>query len=395
MRVVVGVGGGIAAYKACELVSRLIQKGHQVRVVMTPKAAQFVAPLTFRALTGSPVGIASEDEPEGPLSHVRLAHWANAMIVAPATAELIARLAQGIASDLLSLVYLGFRGPVVVAPAMEAEMWTHPATQRNIARLRADGAVIVGPAEGRLASGAWGRGRLVEPEQLVEALEDATQVKDLAGVNIVVTAGATWEFFDPVRLLTNPSTGLMGALIARLAAQRGARVALVHGPSLTFSVRDDLQRYPVVSAEDMLARVDQLMAALPADVFIGAAAVSDFRPAHPLGQKAHKDEVELTWAVLPNPDIIQTMAERYRHRTLIVGFAAETDNVVESAKVKRERKGLHAVVANLVGRDRGFGAGAHQAWLVSEEGETPIPGNSKEATAAFLLDWVRDHVRCH
>jgi phosphopantothenoylcysteine decarboxylase/phosphopantothenate--cysteine ligase len=393
MHIVVGVSGGIAAYKACELVSRLVQDGHQVRVVMTSKAAQFVAPLTFRALTGHAVGMDSGDEPEGPLSHVRLAHWADAMIVAPATAELLARLAEGLADDLLSLVYLGCRGPVVMAPAMEAEMWAHPATQRHVARLTADGVVVVGPKSGRLASGHWGQGRMAEPDELIEALRDATSVKDLAGVKMVVTAGATWEFFDPVRLLTNPSTGLMGVLIAHFAARRGAEVSLVYGPSVSAKLRPDLRCYPVVSATDMLEAVERAVRSMPADVLVSAAAVSDFRPARPRSEKAHKDNVGLTWEMQRNPDIIRTMAQRYGDRMLMVGFAAETEDPVRSATIKRQEKGLHAVVANLVGQGRGFGDGAHEAWLIADNGEWSIPGASKEATATFLLDWIRDRLR--
>ena len=391
MRIIVGVSGGIAAYKSCELVSRLVQAHHEVRVVMTPQAAQFVAPLTFRALTGHPAAIAVNDEPEGPLSHITLAQWADALIVAPATASLLARFAAGTADDMLSLVYLSFKGPVLLAPAMEPNMWEHPRTQANLKVLISDGIRLVGPHAGRLASGRSGLGRMAEPEELVEALEDVLTPKDLGGISLVVTAGATWEHFDPVRLLTNPSTGRMGVLIANLAARRGARVSLVCGPRVTEPVHQAVERVDVVSALDMLEACQELMRT--GDVFVGAAAVSDFRPEKPLSQKAHKTELGLQWAMAPNPDIIRALSDQYRSRALMVGFAAETDNAPKHAEDKRRGKQLDAVVANLVGSDQGFGRGRYQSWMVTDQGVNEIPGNSKEDTARALLDWVAERIR--
>lgn len=390
MRVIVGVSGGIAAYKACELVSRLVKSGHEVRVVMTPAAAQFVAPLTFRALSGHPVASSTLDEPEGPISHVALSHWAEAMIVAPATAALLARLASGQAEDMVSLVYLGFRGPVLLAPAMEPEMWSHPRTQNNVQILQDDGVQFVGPHYGRMASGREGLGRMAEPAEIYEAMLDATAVQDLKGRTFVVTAGATWEFFDPVRLLTNPSTGLMGVAVANQAARRGARVLLAAGPTVTAPLHPRVERRPVTSAIDMLAAVDSAMG--DADALIGAAAVSDFRPVRRLLQKAHKDQLGLNWAMERNPDVIRAMAEKYGADKLIVGFAAETENAVEQAEAKRVKKGLDAVVANLVGEGQGFGAGHHQAWLVTDRGSWAFAGEDKGMTAAALLDWIRDRL---
>ncbi|NMP22401.1 bifunctional phosphopantothenoylcysteine decarboxylase/phosphopantothenate--cysteine ligase CoaBC [Sulfobacillus harzensis] len=387
MRIIVGVAGGIAAYKACEVVSRLVKAGHSVRVVMTPAAAQFVAPLTFRALSGHAVGIEAADEPAGPLSHVQLAHWAEALVIAPATASLMSRLAHGQTDDLLGLVYLGIRGPVVAAPAMEPEMWSHPRTQANASVLRADGVRLVGPAVGRMASGQEGLGRMAEPAEIVAALEDALTPKDLAGTTIVVTAGATWEHFDPVRVLTNPSTGLMGVLIANQAARRGADVRLVTGPAVPYAVDDRVRRETVVSAEEMQRAV--IAMAQDADVVVGAAAVSDFRPRERLGSKAHKDDVGLNWEMVRNPDIIQSIGERYQGQKVLVGFAAETEDVLAQAEAKRRKKHLDAVVANLVGVGRGFGAGEYGAWLVTAEGPREL-GGSKEHTAAALLDWIRE-----
>lgn len=385
MRVVVAVSGGIAAYKSCELVSQLVKADHEVRVVMTPAAAQFVAPLTFRALSGHAVGIHSDDEPEGPLSHVVLSHWAEVLIMAPASASLISRLAQGRAEDLASLVYLGFRGPVLMAPAMEAEMWSHPSTQRNVKVLREDGIHLVGPNEGRLASGLEGLGRMAEPWDILQALDEVRVPKDLDGLGILITAGPTWEHFDPVRVLTNPSTGLMGVTIANQAVGRGAQVVLVAGPGVSAPVDRRVVRENVVSAADMQDRVDAWTEKL--DVVVAAAAVSDFRPAERLTAKAHKDDVELQWTMVKNPDIIATVARRYAGTKLLIGFAAETENPVEQGEAKRVRKQLDAVVANRVGDRAGFGMGTYQAWLVTTDGAEPL-GESKAETAARLLDWI-------
>ncbi len=390
MRVIVGVSGGIAAYKACELVSRLVQAGEEVRVIMTPTATEFVSPLTFRALSGGAVAIGIEDEPEGPLSHITLSHWAQAMVVAPATASLLARLAQGTADNMLSLVYLGFRGPVLVAPAMEPDMWQHPRTEANVRILKEDGVIVVGPREGRLASGRTGVGRMADPHELVEALRDAVAVKDLAGVRMVVTAGATWEHFDPVRLLTNPSTGRMGVAIANQAARRGAAVVLVSGPRVNYPLHPAVQKRPVVSAVDMLEVVQD--AIVSAEVYIGAAAVSDFRPAHPVGTKVHKESLGREWEMEPNPDVIRTIADQHRGEKLMVGFAAETEDAPARAEAKRRQKGLDAVVANLVGGGRGFGEGPHDSWLSTDTGTRPL-GRDKDQAAALLLDWVAERIR--
>ena len=400
MRIIVGVSGGVAAYKACDLVSRLVQRNHEVRVLMTPNAADFVGPLSFRALTGQTVGIMTDDEPDGPLSHIRLAHWAQALVVAPATASLLARWAAGQASDLLSLVYLAFGGPVLVAPAMEPDMWAHPRTQANVETLKGDGVKVIGPDPGRLASGRVGLGRMVGPEELVDAVEHANVPPDLSGVTLVVTAGATFEYFDPVRLMTNPSTGFMGVTIANLACWRGARVILVEGPSVKAAkVHPDVERRPVESAQDMLSAVQDVMSG--ADAFIGAAAVSDFRPAHRLTHKAKKDSLDLQWQVEENPDIIRWVKAHYGNTKWVVGFAAETENPVENAQKKCQDKGLDAIVANLVGTDQGFGYHSHQAWLLWDDQVEPLfdgaegsdGSEGKVHTADRLLNWLADRIQ--
>lgn len=391
MRLVVGVSGSIAAYKACDLVSKAVQAGHLVRVIMTPTATQFVGPLTFSALSGHSVVWETTDQVQGSVSHVALANWAEALIVAPATAALLSRLAQGEANDMLTLTYLGFRGPVLLAPAMEPKMWEHPATQRNVTRLKEDGVHLVGPNVGHVASGEQGRGRMAEPLEILEALRDATAKRDLTGIRMVITAGATWEHFDPVRLLTNPSTGMMGVMLADQAAIRGAQVVLVAGPSVNLPIHPKVDVYRVTSAQDMLDSVLSVMES--AQVFIGAAAVSDFRPAQRQAHKVHKDALLSRWDMVANPDIIRTVAERYRGQKLIVGFAAETEQVQEQAERKRTQKGLDAVVANRVGVQEGFGDLPHEAWLVTKQGVQPLPGHDKRQTATAVLDWIRESLR--
>ena len=385
MRVVLGVGGGIAAYKACEVASRLVQDGHTVDVVMTEAARQFVAPLTFRALTHRPVSTAVADEPMGVLSHVALAHAADVMVVAPATADLLARLASGRADDMLTAVYLGARCPVLAAPAMEPEMWAHPAMQRAAAALRADGVRMIGPEAGRMASGDHGVGRMAEPGAIVRAVRRLATPQDLAGLRLLVTAGPTWEFFDPVRLLANPSTGAMGVAVAEAAHFRGADVTLVHGP-LAVPVPPEVAAVAVTTTDEMAAAVDQRFPEM--DAVVAAAAVTDFRPAIPSAAKLKKsgDGQPTAWAVERTVDILARLgAQKGPHQT-VVGFKAETDHHVERAVAMWRAKHLDLVVANRVEAGRGFGGGETDAWLVwSPDRIEPYRG-SKAGLAAALLD---------
>lgn len=383
---ILGVGGGIAAYKACDVASRLTQDKHEVSVVMTQAATQFVAPLTYASLTGRPVSRGFEDGVMGPLSHVHLARWADAMVIVPATADLISRLAQGRADDLLAAIYLGFQGPRLFAPAMEPEMWSNPRTKANVETLAREGAVFIGPEEGRMASGYQGFGRLSDPREIVEFLYRIVTPKDMTGIRILVTAGATWEYFDPVRLLTNPSTGMMGVALAEAAFSRGADVTLVHGPGVHASLPKHVTRVPVTSAREMHDAVLRLMPDI--DVMIGAAAVSDFRPKSTEAHKAHKASLGLSWEMELNPDVIQDVAHRFGERAVLIGYAAETDDVIASAERKLIQKGVDAVVANQVGMGRGFGSGLHQAWLVTATGVAPLAGDSKQETASEVLDFA-------
>ncbi len=385
MRVVLGVGGGIAAYKACEVASRLVQDGHTVDVVMTEAARQFVAPLTFRALTHRPVSTAVADEPVGVLSHVALAHGAEVMVVAPATADLLARLASGRADDMLTAVYLGVRCPVLVAPAMEPEMWAHPATQRAAAVLAGDGVGRLGPASGRMASGDHGVGRMVEPDAIVRAVRRLATAQDLAGLRLLVTAGPTWEFFDPVRLLGNPSTGAMGVAVAEAAYFRGADVTLVHGP-LTVPIPPEVAAVAVTTTEEMAAAVDERFGDV--DAVVAAAAVADFRPRVPSAVKLKKADGDqpAAWAVERTVDILARLGDAKGPRQTVVGFKAETDHHVERAVAMWRAKHLDLVVANRVEAGHGFGGGDTAAWLVwSPDRVEPYHG-SKAGLAKALLD---------
>ena len=388
MRIVLGVGGGIAAYKACEVASRLTQEGHRVHVVMTETARRFVAPLTFEALTHQPVGTFVADEPVGPLSHVRLAREAEALVVAPLTADLMSRMAEGRADDLLTAVYLGVRCPVIAAPAMETEMWTHPATVRNAERLRADGVMFIGPEEGRLASGATGAGRMADPDRIVAAVRRLGVPQDLRGLRILVTAGPTWEFFDPVRLLSNPSSGAMGVALAEAARDRGATVTLVHGP-LRVPLPEGITAKAIVSALELERVVGEAFD--EQDVVISAAAVADFRPARPAAEKMKKrDSPSLLWEVVPNPDILAGLGRRKQPHQILVGFAAETSEHVRRALEKMQAKRVDLMVANRVEAGRGFGPGPSEAWLVWPDGRVEPVAGDKTVVANRILDAVRD-----
>jgi phosphopantothenoylcysteine decarboxylase/phosphopantothenate--cysteine ligase len=386
MRVVLGVGAGIAAYKACEVASRLTQDGHEVFCVLTPTALQFVGALTFEALTHRPVAVQVTDEPVGPLSHVTLAHTADLILIAPLTADLMARMAGGRADDMLTAVYLGARCPVVAAPAMESEMWEHPAVRRLRATLAEDGVQFVGPASGRLASGLVGAGRLADPGDIVEAARRALTPPTLAGRRVLITAGPTREFFDPVRCLTNPSTGAMGVALARVAWRRGASVTLVHGP-LAVAVPREVQAHPVTTALEMEAAVNDL--ADSHDVIIASAAVSDWRPRTFLAQKQKKRDLPPdAWALEPNPDILAGLGRRRRSGQVLVGFAAETDDITAHGREKLTAKRVDLLVANRVGPAEGFGAGPVEGWLLWPDGRQEPLASDKERVAMQVLDAV-------
>lgn len=355
VRVLVGVGGGIAAYKSVELVRRLRERGCEVRVVMTPAATAFVTPLTFQALCGHPVRSTLLDPlAEAGMDHIELARWAEALIFAPATADLIARLAAGLADDLPTTLALAAQAPLFLAPAMNSGMWRHPATRSNIETLRARGASILGPADGLQACGDLGPGRMLEPEEIARQVVYSLRVGEAAedglhGVSVLVTAGPTREPIDPVRFLGNRSSGRMGYALAEAFAELGARVTLVSGPtnlSAPFAV-------DLVAVETALEMHDAVMQRVgDCDLFAAAAAVADYRPAEPSAGKIKKGGTALTVRLVPNPDILAEVAAR-QPRPFTLGFAAETDRVETYARSKLEGKGLDLIAANLVGGERG------------------------------------------
>ncbi|HSP66171.1 MAG TPA: bifunctional phosphopantothenoylcysteine decarboxylase/phosphopantothenate--cysteine ligase CoaBC [Bryobacteraceae bacterium] len=393
--VALGVGGGIAAYKAAELARALMERGFSVQVLMTRSAEEFVRPLTFAALTGRKVlthlfGAASpEDTLASAIEHIRVAQENQVLVIAPATADLLAKLAHGLADDLLTTTYLAFTGPVVLAPAMNTNMWNHPATQENLAKLRARGHVIVEPDEGILACGMVGPGRLAEPERIAEAVTAVADARkhsrsDLDSETVLITAGPTQEPLDPVRYLSNRSSGKMGYALAEAAASRGARVILVSGP-VSLAAPAGVELISVRTAAEMRKAVlDHLE---PATMIIKAAAVADYQCTNPPRQKVKKTAARMSLELDPTPDILAE-AGRKKGDRLLVGFAAETENLIEEARRKLQSKNCDMVVANLVSQAGiGFESDENEVTLVLRTGETiPVPRASKAAIAQRIFD---------
>lgn len=388
--VLLGVTGSIAAYKAVEVARRLGAAGCRVQVLMTASAARFVTPTTFEAITGRPV----LDDPwarrSGEIAHVERADEAALLLVAPASAHTLARLALGLADDILTATALSTGAPIVVAPAMEHGMWHHPATQAHVRTLESRGVVRVGPATGALASGRSGDGRMAEPAEVAEAaLLRLRGPARLAGRRILVTAGPTWEPIDPVRVLSNRSTGAMGIAIADEAARRGAQVDLVLGPTHLAPI-PAVRAHRVETAAEMLASCLERLEGV--DFVVGAAAVSDYRPAAPRDRKLKRGgEDGAVLALEENPDIIATLAAGAGPSTRVIGFAAETEDLVENARGKLDRKRLHAVVGNQVGVDAGFGPAETRVVLVRPgvEPHWSAPGD-KAAMARFIWDQLEE-----
>jgi phosphopantothenoylcysteine decarboxylase / phosphopantothenate---cysteine ligase len=379
-RVVLGVAGGVAAYKSVYLARRLGEAGAEVRVVMTSAATRFVGPQSFAAVTGHhPVTDLFASESVSP--HTDLARWAELMVVAPATAATLSRLANGLSDEILSATLLATRAPVLLAPAMHTEMWEHPATRRNVERLRTDGHTIVGPATGELAGGDVGPGRMAEPEEIVSAAIGLFD-DSLAGLTVLVTAGGTREPIDPVRYLGNRSSGKMGHAIADEAARRGARVELVTASSLPTDVR--VSRHPIETAAEMLAAVEKL----EPDVAVFAAAVADFRPRHAGSEKLARSDGPPTIELEPTPDILASVVAR-DGGTFTVGFAAETGGV-ERAVTKARDKGVDLLVYNDVTEEgSGFGTETNRVVIVSPDGSVDEwPRLSKPEVASRLWDRI-------
>ncbi|MCA1642820.1 MAG: bifunctional phosphopantothenoylcysteine decarboxylase/phosphopantothenate--cysteine ligase CoaBC [Acidobacteria bacterium] len=394
-RVALGVTGGIAAYKAAEVLRGLQRAGCRVRVAMTVHATKLIAPLTFRALSGEHVVVDdyAPDNPD-PIAHITFAQTVDLFLVAPATADIIAKFATGVADDFVSTTYLACDAPVLVAPAMNTTMWEHPATRRNIETLRADGVRIIEPDAGEMACGTIGPGRLSAPERIVAAALEilrggaARGVRDLAGERILITAGATREEIDPVRFISNRSSGRMGFALAEAARERGAEVTIVAGVT-SAPKPPGVRVVEAVSAEAMMrAAATEFQSAT---VFIGAAAVADYRPAGRSAQKIKKSDAALTLELVRTPDILATVSAARQPGQLVVGFAAESENVIEHARRKLHDKHLDAIVANDITRDgAGFDAETNAVTIITADRAEPVelPLMSKLEAAHKILDEV-------
>ncbi len=399
MRAVVGVGGGIAAYKAAELVRALQQRGHEVQVVMTRAAQEFIQPLTFAALTGRKVitslwadagahgTYASNDTLSSAVEHIAVARDNEVLIVAPATANLLAKFAHGLADDFLSTLYLAFKGPVILAPAMNTDMWEHAATQANIETLRTRGCLIVEPDEGWLACGTIGAGRLPDPARIADQVDALIrQKRDFDGESFLITAGPTQEALDPIRYVSNRSSGKMGYALAEAAARRGAKVVLVSGP-VSLPAPANVERIPVRSAEEMRRVVFEHLDA--ASIIVKAAAVADYYLSDVPQQKLKKTATRLSLELDPTPDILAEIGQRKGDR-LLIGFAAETENLLEEARRKMKAKKCDMLVANLVNRDGlGFESDRNEVEIITRSGQVIHVGPAhKREIAERILDQV-------
>lgn len=392
-RILLGISGGIAAYKCAELTRRLIERGADVRVVMTTAAKEFITPLTMQAVSGHPVADSLLDPAaEASMGHIELAKWADIVLIAPATADLIARMAAGMGNDLLSTLVLATDSPIAVSPAMNQQMYANLATQENIATLTRRGVNIWGPAAGQQACGDVGMGRMLEPMDLVHRCEaffllTAGEPKRLKGTSVLITAGPTREAIDPVRYISNHSSGKMGYAIADAAAQLGAKVTLVSGP-VSLNAPSHVDRISIDSAEQMHLAV--MEHAQSHDIFIACAAVADFRPSHIAEQKLKKtsDEDGMTITMIKNPDIVASVAALTEQRPFTVGFAAETQEVEKYARAKLERKNLDMICANDVSiQGQGFNSDDNALHLYWKDGNKALPLTAKsELGKAIMLE---------
>ncbi len=384
--VVIGVTGGIAAYKTVHLVSMLKKRGVNVDVIMTANAREFVTPLTFETISQNPVTTDTfQRERTWEVEHIALARKADLFVVAPATANSIAKLAHGIADDMLSTTLLATKAPILFAPAMNTVMWQAAATQENVRVLKDRGVLFITPESGLLACGEVGEGRMSEPEHIGQEVLRLLHLRsDLEGVRVLVTAGATREKFDPVRFLSNPSTGKMGYAIAQAARDRGAEVTLVSGPS-SLAQPQGVAFVPVETTEDLYRQMTAVSRDF--DIVVQAAAPSDYRFERQSAQKVKKDDGTLSVTLLPNPDVAKAVGEQKTPAQVLVGFAAETENVVENARGKLTRKNLDIVVANdITAEGAGFGADTNIASLVTANSVTALAKMSKREMADRILD---------
>jgi phosphopantothenoylcysteine decarboxylase/phosphopantothenate--cysteine ligase len=386
-RILLGVSGSIAAYKSADLVRKLREQGAEVRVVMTHGAMQFITPLTLQALSGNPVRESLFDaDAEAAMGHIELARWADTILVAPASADFLARLAIGRADDLLSAICLASEAPVIVTPAMNRLMWSNDATRANVKTLRKRGVSFLGPAEGEQACGETGEGRMLEPEQIVQQLAQSFESGALQGARVMVTAGPTREPIDPVRYITNRSSGKMGYAIARAAMEAGAEVTLVSGP-VELPAPDGVECICVETAQQMhQAVIDRVQRC---DIFIGTAAVADYRPGLQSVNKMKKTRDEVQLKLVKTPDILSAVAASVS-APFTVGFAAETDNVIEYARSKLHKKGLDMIAANHVGEGLGFDRDENALEVLWEGGNVSLPLCKKEKLARQLIKIISE-----
>ena len=387
-RILLGVTGSIAAYKSAELVRRLAEAGATVQVVMTDAAQAFVTPFTLQTLSGRPVHTALMDaDAEAVMGHIEQARWADLILIAPASANFIAKLAQGEADDLLSAICLASEAPLSVAPAMNRQMWANAATQQNVATLAARGVRLLGPAAGEQACGEVGEGRLLEPEQIVTICAEQFQVGLLAGRRLLITAGPTQEDIDPVRYLSNRSSGKMGFALAAAAVEAGAQVTLVSGP-VALATPERVTRIDVRSAEEMLTAVQANIESQ--DVLIAAAAVADYRPLQVAAQKIKKQAGGAQLSLEQTPDILATISAE-KGDLFVVGFAAETEQLEENARLKLEKKSLDMIAANRVGEAQGgFESDENALSVLWQGGGLTLPMVSKEKLARLLIEIVAE-----
>ena len=390
--ILVAISGGIAAYKGAELVRLLKKQGAVVRVILSRGAKEFITPLTLQALSGEPTHSELLDETaEAGMGHIELARWADLVVIAPGTADVIARLAQGRADDLLTTVALATPAPVAVAPAMNQQMWANEATQDNLRQLVGRGIQIIGPDAGEQACGDVGPGRLLEPDAIASALAENFESRLLEGKHVVITAGPTVEAIDPVRYLSNHSSGKMGYALARACADAGARVTLITGP-VTLTPPNRVERVPVTSAIEMHDAA--LRCAPNADIFIGAAAVADYRPESSAPEKLKKTAGEnRVISLVQNPDIVAAVAALAQRPALVIGFAAETTELIAHAREKRHRKGLDYIVANDVSDPEiTFGSDQNAVHLISEHEAHYLPLATKQVIAERIISLVAHHL---
>ena len=385
-RIILGVTGGIAAYKSAELVRRLQDQGAQVRVVMTPGAEEFVRPLTMQALSGHPVFTGLLDEKaEAGMGHIELAKWGDLLLIAPASADFIANMVHGRADSLLGAIYLATPALVSVAPAMNHEMWKHPATSDNVDTLRDRQVHVIGPDSGIQACGDIGPGRMVGPEIIVDQISEFFKTGELQGIHVVITAGPTREALDPVRYISNYSSGKMGYAIASAAIDAGALVTLISGP-VNLIEPEGCKFLSVVSAEEMLSAV--LEVSESAHIFIGAAAVSDYKIESVSEEKIKSNDETLTLTLRKSPDIIQSVAKKYE-QLFVVGFAAESNNLEGYAKEKLEKKGLDAIIANDISRsDIGFNSDSNEVSWIDKNSSLIFSKRSKTQLARDIIQQI-------